>query len=126
MASQGRRRVQLDNELLFDKSQLMRGNLEGCILKIISIKTTYGYEILEYLRRNGFESLTEGTIYPLVLRLEKIGYVRFEMRASPLGPQRKYYSITDKGTAYLEDFQLCWRRINESVKNILSLTEEQE
>lgn len=116
----------MDNELLFDKSQLMRGNLEGCILKIISIKTTYGYEILEYLRRNGFESLTEGTIYPLVLRLEKIGYVRFEMRASPLGPQRKYYSITDKGTAYLEDFQLCWSRINESVKNILSLTEEQE
>jgi len=114
----------LSNEQLFDKSQLMRGNLEGCILKIISIKITYGYEILEYLRNNGFDSLTEGTIYPLVLRLEKLGFVRFEMRASPLGPKRKYYMITDKGRTYLEDFEACWKRTNESVRNILSLTEE--
>ena len=116
----------MNNEQLFDKSQLMRGNLEGCILKIISIKITYGYEILEYLRNNGFDSLTEGTIYPLVLRLEKLGYVRFEMRASPLGPKRKYYTITDKGRAYLEEFETCWQKTNEAVKNILSLVEEQE
>ena len=116
----------MNNEQLFDKSQLMRGNLEGCILKIISIKITYGYEILEYLRNNGFDSLTEGTIYPLVLRLEKLGYVRFEMRASPLGPKRKYYTITDKGRAYLEEFEACWKKTNEAVKNILSLVEEQE
>lgn len=116
----------MNNEQLFDKSQLMRGNLEGCILKIISIKTTYGYEILEYLRNNGFDSLTEGTIYPLVLRLEKLGFVRFEMRTSPLGPKRKYYTITDKGRTYLDEFQLCWKKTNDAVKNILSLVEEQE
>lgn len=116
----------MNKEQIFDKSQLMRGNLEGCILKIISIKTTYGYEILEYLRNNGFDSLTEGTIYPLVLRLEKLGFITFEMRASPLGPKRKYYSITDNGRAYLEDFQICWEKTNESVKKILSLTEENQ
>lgn len=115
----------MDNEQLFDKSQLMRGNLEGCILKIISIKTTYGYEILEYLKNNGFDTLSEGTIYPLVLRLEKLGFVAFDMRASPLGPKRKYYTITEKGRTYLEDFRSCWEKTNKSVKIILSLTEEQ-
>lgn len=40
--------------LEFDRSQLMRGSLEGCILKIISLRTTYGYEIIELLKESGF------------------------------------------------------------------------
>ena len=45
--------------MTFDKSQLLRGTLEGCILKIISKQTTYGYEILESLRKYGFTELSE-------------------------------------------------------------------
>ena len=41
----------------FDKSQLMRGTLEGCILKVISARMTYGYEILEFLKTKGFYAL---------------------------------------------------------------------
>ena len=106
-------------------SQMLKGTLEGCILKVISKNETYGYEISEALKDYGFSNISEGTIYPLVLRLEKLGFVRFEMRASPLGPKRKYYMITDKGRTYLEDFESCWKRTNESVRNILALTEEQ-
>ena len=54
---------------MFDKSQLMRGTLEGCILKIISVEVTYGYEIMERLISFGFDDIREGTIYPLLLRL---------------------------------------------------------
>ena len=56
---------------MYDKSQLMRGIMEGCILSIIGRERTYGYGIVEQLRENGFSEVKEGTIYPLLLRLEK-------------------------------------------------------
>ena len=55
---------------MYDKSQLMRGTLEGCILKFLSEETTYGYELVERLEQNGFQDIKEGTIYPLLVRLE--------------------------------------------------------
>ena len=51
---------------MYDKSQLMRGTLEGCILKILSDQTTYGYEIVANLQDYGFEDVKEGTIYPWI------------------------------------------------------------
>ena len=56
---------------MYDKSQLMRGTLEGCILKILSQNTSYGYEIVTTLLGYGFKDIKEGTIYPLLVRLEK-------------------------------------------------------
>ncbi|MFR9063846.1 MAG: PadR family transcriptional regulator [[Clostridium] scindens] len=58
---------------MYDKSQLMRGTLEGCILKILSDQTTYGYEIVANLQDYGFEDVKEGTIYPLLVRLKRKG-----------------------------------------------------
>lgn len=106
---------------MFDKSQLMRGTLEGCILKIISLKLTYGYEIMEKLRSLGFEEVKEGTIYPLLVRLESKSYITSEFRSSPLGPNRKYYSITSQGSNYLHDFEEYWNCIHIAVNKILSL-----
>ncbi len=105
--------------MTFDKSQLMRGTLEGCILKIISEKTTYGYEILLRLKQLGFSDISEGTIYPLLLRLEKQGSIVSKLLPSPLGPKRKYYSITDEGTMYLASFINAWTQISDSVAVII-------
>ena len=55
---------------MFDQAQLRKGTLEGCILKIIDREPTYGYAIATTLRDSGFADLTEGTLYPLLLRLE--------------------------------------------------------
>ena len=63
-------------------SQMLKGTLSGCILAIISRRETYGYEIAETLSRYGFGKVAEGTIYPLLLRLEKNGLVDTEYRAS--------------------------------------------
>ena len=68
---------------MYDKTQLMRGSLEGCILKIIEQQTTYGYEILMNMREAGWMDVTEGTLYPILLRLEKLQYIRAEKRDSP-------------------------------------------
>ena len=105
----------------FDKSQLMRGTLEGCILKIISEKTTYGYEILLSLKVNGFTDISEGTLYPLLLRLEKQGSITYKLLPSPLGPKRKYYSITDSGRNYLASFIASWLEVSHTADAILGV-----
>ena len=64
---------------MYDKSQLMRGTLEGCILKILSKNTSYGYEIVTTLLGYGFKDIKEGTIYPLLVRLEKKGIITSEI-----------------------------------------------
>lgn len=104
---------------MFDKSQLMRGTIEGCVLKTISIQTTYGYDILVYLNDNGF-AVTEGTLYPLLLRLEKNGFISAFMMDSPLGPKRKYYTITKAGKEHLKSFEECWNATTEAVNTIFS------
>ena len=53
---------------MYDKSQLMKGTLEGCILQILSETVTYGYEIVTTLEEFGFEDVKEGSIYPLLVR----------------------------------------------------------
>ncbi len=112
--------------MTYDKSQMMHGTLEGCILKIIRLKTTYGYEILMLLRESGFSDIAEGTIYPLLLRLEKQGSITAEMRPSPLGPRRKYYTITPAGEEYLRAFEECWDQLSRSVGRLMRSGEEEQ
>ena len=95
-------------------SQMLKGTLEGCILQIISRRETYGYEIAETLMRYGFGKIAEGTIYPLLLRLERNGLVLTEYRPSELGPKRKYYRLSDEGRTALGSLKM--RSINYSTE----------
>jgi PadR family transcriptional regulator PadR len=102
-----------------DNVQLMKGVLEGCILAIIAKCETYGYEILVSLEKCGFEDVGEGTVYPIITRLDKGGYISCRRAKSPLGPMRKYYSITPTGEKMLEEFKARYERITESAKKVL-------
>ena len=61
-------------------TQILKGILEGCILSIISKKETYGYELLIKLKNDGFDDMVEGTVYPLLLRLEKKEFIISEKK----------------------------------------------
>lgn len=98
---------------------MLKGNLEDCVLAIISIGETYGYEIVQKLEDFGFGSIAEGTVYPLLLRLEKQGFVVTEMRSSEMGPKRKYYRITDGGKAEIVSFISSFRELAEAVENLM-------
>lgn len=111
---------------MFDKTQLMRGSLEGCILKIIEKKVTYGYEIMEQLRLIGFQDMSEGSIYPILLRLEKQDYIRSTRKASPLGPKRKYYTISDLGKAYLSSFYESWMQVSACVNTLFETNNRED
>ena len=102
-----------------EDTQLLKGVLEGCVLGIIAQGETYGYEILSRLEAAGFEDLGEGTFYPIITRLDKNGYISCRKAKSPLGPIRKYYSITDEGISYLEAFKQSYERVTKNAFKIL-------
>lgn len=102
-----------------DNAQLLKGILEGCVLGIIERGETYGYEILGELEKAGFSGLGEGTVYPLIARLDKNGLINCRRAKSPLGPIRKYYTVTDEGRRQLADFKERYAKISESAYNIL-------
>ncbi|MRG86810.1 PadR family transcriptional regulator [Salinibacillus xinjiangensis] len=101
------------------RSQLLKGILEGCILSIIARETVYGYELSMKLQQFGLKDVSEGSIYPILLRLQKEKLIRGEMRPSPAGPKRKYYYLTSKGQEALEEFLHEWKNIQGPVEEIL-------
>lgn len=96
-------------------SQMLKGLLEGCILKIIATRETYGYELVEALNKGGFHHITEGSVYPILLRLEKKGIIHSKKKTSPHGPKRKYYYLTDLGFEELDDFLEGWQQVKSTV-----------
>ena len=108
------------------KSQMLKGVIEGVILKIIKDKETYGYEIVETLRLNGFYNMTESTVYPILQRLSKKGLIFSSKEKSKVGPKRKYYYITKKGEDYLIDFSKDFLELEENVRNILWVKNDNE
>ena len=104
---------------MFDRAQLRKGTLEGCILKIISREAAYGYAIAVTLRESGFDDLTEGTLYPLLLRLERKGLIAAEYRAGSGGPSRKYYQLTPDGAQCLAEFVAAWQTTGAAVNRML-------
>lgn len=101
-----------------DKSQFLKGTLEGCILKIINDNEVYGYEISEKLKNYGLNEVSEGTIYPLLLRLEKTGLLDSIKKESPYGPKRKYYKLSIEGKEALNNFYENWIELKESIEKI--------
>lgn len=99
-------------------SQMLKGTLEGCILKIISFEEIYGYKISNKLQAYGFADISEGTIYPLLLRLEKGGLLTAVYRSSNAGPKRKYFQITPAGKEELLHFEQHWRELENAVNRL--------
>lgn len=89
-------------------TELLKGALEGIVLQRISQGETYGYEITNYLIDLGFEDIVEGTVYTVLLRLEKKGLLAVQRRKSEMGPPRKFYSLNEAGEQYLSEFWQKW------------------
>ncbi|GAA0596703.1 PadR family transcriptional regulator [Virgibacillus siamensis] len=100
-------------------TQMMKGILDGCLLAIIKDREVYGYELAEQLEMYGFDSLSEGTIYPLLLRMQKEELVTSTRKKSTAGPKRKYYSLTKKGEQELGKFLERWNYLQVNVNRVL-------
>ena len=100
---------------------LMRGSIDILLLSLIAKKDTYGYEMVKDLKESSQElySMSEGTLYPALKRLEKKKWIESYWGESSTGGRRKYYNITKTGKEELEVKVSEWTRVNQLIKSNL-------
>lgn len=106
------------------RAQLLKGLAELGLLSLLRDGPQYGLQILDRLRTEAGLALAEGTIYPLLHRLERTGLVRSEWRLDGEGARpRKYYDLTDRGAAELASQLAEWRRLSRHLNTFLERSE---
>jgi PadR family transcriptional regulator, regulatory protein PadR len=101
-------------------AQMRRGVLPYCVLAMLREKERYGFELVQAM--GGIDGMVtgEGTLYPLLARLRRQGLVDTTWRESAAGPPRKYYRLAPAGREALADFTGSWRRLRDSVDDLLA------
>lgn len=109
------------NKKFFDNwsTQLRKGMLEFCILNAIRGTSLYGYDIVRTLRDIEGLVISEGTIYPILSRLKREGFVKTTIRESTEGPARKYYELTKNGETMLNEMNGYWQVIKDGTNSII-------
>src|ERR671910_2285191 len=99
---------------------LVAASATPLVLAILAKGESYGYAILKRVRElsSGELEWTDGMLYPLLHRLERLGYVKTDWRTPPEGRRRKYYAITDDGRRALADQQRQWSAVSRALNNV--------
>ncbi len=98
-------------------TQMRRGILEFCILSLLAEQEIYTAELIDRLKQAEL-IVTDGTLYPLLNRLQKALLLQYRWAESESGPPRKYYSLTEAGVSYLNELDSAWQAMTESVESI--------
>lgn len=96
------------------KSQMRKGMLEFCVLLILSDGDAYASELIVRLKEARL-IVVEGTLYPLLTRLKNDGLLSYRWEESTAGPPRKYYHLTEVGTAFLDQLSQSWDELSSTV-----------
>ena len=99
-------------------TEMLKGVLEGCILEIISHEETYGYEITRKLNELGFSDVVDGTVYTILMRLEKNKLVEVTKKKSDMGPPRKFFRLNDAGYEELKKFWERWEFVSTKINEL--------
>ncbi len=108
----------MDNDEQWN-AQIRKGSLELCMLALLANEERYGYQIAQGLTESAGLAVSEGTIYPLLSRLQREGLISSQWRESPAGPPRKYYSLTERGRQAFESKAQIWQKFSQAVEGIL-------
>lgn len=90
------------------------------VLAILAEGDSYGYAILQRVRElsGGQLTWTDGMLYPVLHRLERLGHVKARWEVADTGRRRKYYRITSRGRDQLEEEQRQWRAVDATLRGI--------
>ena len=99
-------------------TELLKGVLEGCVLDIINQEETYGYEITRRLNALGFSDVVDGTVYTILVRLEKNKLVDIEKKPSDMGPPRKFFKLNAAGREELKRFWERWTFVSSKMDEL--------
>ncbi|MHC4713378.1 MAG: PadR family transcriptional regulator [Planctomycetota bacterium] len=102
------------------KTQVRKGLLDLCVLNFLRRREYYGYDLVQDLKSIDGLQMREGTVYPILARLEEEGLVKSEVRPSSNGPPRKYFRITDAGRRAVGHMNAHWEHMGEAVRTARS------
>ena len=110
----------MDDIETFNK-ELKRGTLEMVLLRLISDRQMYGYELASTLEKKAGSlfRIKEGTLYPILYRLEKAGYIESRWETLERGVPRKYYRLTGSGRKYLEARMAEWTEFTAAISRVM-------
>jgi len=100
-------------------AQVRKGLVELCVMATLRKGEAYGYQLLQELANAEGLAITESTVYPILSRLTKEGYVRVRAAPSPAGPPRRYYRLTPLGEARLKQMEEYWADIQHAANVLL-------
>ena len=103
------------------KSAMQRSLIELCTLAILAKHDAYTNDIVQLLRDNDI-IVVEGSIYPLLSNLKKLGLLSYRWEESAQGPPRKYYNLTEEGKSYFAHWCADWDKLVASVDFLLGRT----
>jgi PadR family transcriptional regulator PadR len=105
--------------------ELKRGSLELIVLHLLAPGEAYGYEIVTKVttQSNGALGVTDGTLYPVLYRLERAGFVAVRWETPERGVPRKYYRLTDAGRAELAQLRQVWDAFVTAMSQLLTSEE---
>lgn len=105
--------------------ELKRGTLEMVLLKLLSEQQMYGYELASTLEDKGGSLFRtkEGTLYPVLYRLENAGYIESRWETLERGVPRKYYRLTPAGGKYLAVRIAEWKEFSKSINQLIDQQE---
>jgi PadR family transcriptional regulator PadR len=112
--------------MLENLTEMLKGVLEGFVLEIISRKETYGYEITRRLNALGFTDVVDGTVYTILIRLEKSKLVEVTKKPSDMGPPRKFFVLNDAGHEELRKFWEKWEFVSSKISELSELKERKQ
>ncbi|MEX0899747.1 MAG: helix-turn-helix transcriptional regulator [Gammaproteobacteria bacterium] len=94
------------------------------VLAILTEADSYGYAILQRVRElsGGRIAWTDGMLYPVLHRLERLGHIESRWEVADSGRRRKYYGITTGGRAHLADERRQWQTVDETLRGIWRFT----
>jgi PadR family transcriptional regulator PadR len=98
-------------------TQFKKGVLEVAVLSLLQKMDYYGYELVQIISEK--IEISEGTLYPLLRRLKKEGFLKTYMKDSKEGPSRKYYQLTGKGKDKAKKMKSDWRDFVIKIKKLL-------
>lgn len=104
------------------KTQLKKGVMELLVLALLSVKDRYGYELVECVSK--YIEMSDGTVYPLLKRLQRDHLMETYLKESTSGPSRKYYRLTEEGIQVFKEAKKEWIEFYTQVNAVLTDVEE--
>ena len=103
-----------------DTSQMLKGIIDVAVLAAIADEDGYGYDVVRRLRGSGITEVGDASVYGTLRRLYAAGALTSYVMPSEEGPHRKYYGITERGTALLTEWAGVWARFSSAIDGLLT------